>query len=177
MRELTIETERLVLRTPRLDDLERWADMMTDADTARYIGGVQPKSLVWRSLMTQAGAWTLTGVGMFSVIEKASGRWVGRVGPWQPLGWPGTEVGWGLHRDAWGHGYALEAARAAMDYAFDTLDWPDVVHCIDPGNVRSQRLAERLGSRFRHEAMMPAPYDLAPIHLWGQTREEWRRRP
>ena len=171
-----IETERLILRRPRLEDLDRWADMMTDEDAARYIGGVQAKSMVWRSLMTQAGAWELTGVAMFSVVEKESGRWIGRVGAWQPYGWPGTEVGWALHRDAWGRGYALEAARVAMDHAFDTLDWTDVVHCIDPGNVRSMRLAERLGSRFRREAMMPPPYDRAPVQLWGQTRDEWRSR-
>lgn len=54
-------------------------------------------------IMQMVGAWELTGVSMFSIIEKASGKWVGRAGPWQPFAWPGTEVGWGLHPDAW-HG-------------------------------------------------------------------------
>jgi RimJ/RimL family protein N-acetyltransferase len=92
-----IETERLLLRPAQLIDLDRWAEMMADEEAARYVGGVQPKPLVWRSLMSQAGAWALTGVAMLSVIEKSTGRWVGRVGPWQPFGWPGTEVGWSLH--------------------------------------------------------------------------------
>ena len=84
---------------------------------------------------------------MFSVIEKASGRWVGRLGPWQPEGWPGTEVGWGLARDAWGKGYATEGAAAAIDWAFDALGWDDVIHCIDPGNAAlgPGRRAPRLG--------------------------------
>src|SRR5437763_482913 len=95
-------------------------------DDQRFIGGVVPRPAVWHIIMQMAGAWSLTGISMFSVIEKASGLWIGRVGPWQPLDWPGTEVGWGLHRDAWGKGYALEAAIATMNFAFDDLGWPVV---------------------------------------------------
>lgn len=47
---------------------------------------------------------------MFSVIEKKTARWIGRLGPWQPEGWPGSEVGWDLHPDAWGQGYAVAGA-------------------------------------------------------------------
>jgi RimJ/RimL family protein N-acetyltransferase len=148
---------------------------MADEETARFVGGVQPKSMAWRSLMTQAGAWTLSGVAMFSVIDKTTGLWVGRVGPWQPHGWPGTEVGWTLHRDAWGRGFAFEAARAAMDYAFDTLGWIDIIHCINPENTRSIRLAERLGSTSRGPGRLPPPHDEHPVVLWGQTKEEWKK--
>lgn len=170
-----IQTERLILRPPQLSDLDRWADFMADPDTARFIGGVQPRQMVWRSLMSMAGAWVLTGVSMFSVIERDSGRWVGRLGPWQPDGWPGTEVGWGLHRDVWGKGYAFEGARAAMDYAFDVLGWAEVIHCIDPENRPSQALAQRLGSRLIGPAVLPAPFEALPCEKWGQTREQWRQ--
>jgi len=51
-----IETDRLILRPPRLDDLDRWAEMMSDEEAARYIGGVQGKSMVWRSIMVIAGS-------------------------------------------------------------------------------------------------------------------------
>lgn len=105
---MSIETTRLLLRRPQLEHLDRWADMMADEESARYVGGVQAKSVVWRSIMSQAGAWALTGVAMFSVLEKATGQWIGRIGPWQPFEWPGTEVGWSLHRDAWGKGYAAK---------------------------------------------------------------------
>ena len=107
---------------------------------------------------------------MFSVIEKASGRWVGRVGPWQPEGWPGAEVGWGLERSAWGKGYATESAEAAIDWAFDALGWDDVIHCIDPGQRPSARVAERLGSARRGSAYLPAPFDNEPVDIWGQSR-------
>ena len=116
------------------------------------------------------------GVGMFSLIERETGLWLGRIGPWTPLGWPGTEVGWGLHPDAQGKGYGVEAATAAIDYAFDVLDWTEVIHCIDPDNTPSQRLAERLGSRNLGPTKLPPPFDAVSVDRWGQSREQWRAR-
>jgi RimJ/RimL family protein N-acetyltransferase len=171
-----LETARLLLRPTAIEDLDRWAELLADERAARFIGGVQPRSGTWRSMMTVAGAWALTGVSMFSVIEKASGRWVGRVGPWQPLGWPGTEVGWALHPDAWGKGYAVESAAAAVDYALDVLRWDDVIHCIDPENVASKRVAERLGSTYRGPGRLPPPFEAVEIEIWGQTRAQWAAR-
>lgn len=170
----TLETERLILRPTALADFPRWAEMMADPETARFIGGVQPAPAAWRGMMTMAGAWALTGVAMFSLIEKASGLWVGRIGPWRPEGWPGTEVGWGLHPDAQGRGYGVEAAAAAIDHAFDVLGWTEVIHCIDPENAPSQRLAERLGSINHGPTRLPPPFEHAPVDRWGQTREQWR---
>ncbi len=171
---LMIETERLILRPTAMSDFERWCDFMSDEESTRYIGGRQAPSQVWRSMMAMAGAWTLTGVAMFSVIEKSSGQWLGRIGPWRPHDWPGTEVGWSLHRDATGKGYALEAAVAAIDYAFEVLGWSEVIHCIDPDNLASTTLAGRLGSTNRGPGRMPPPFESAPVDIWGQTREQWR---
>ena len=126
--------------------------------------------------MTVAGAWSLQGFAMFSVIENASGRWVGRVGPWRPEGWPGTEVGWGIVRDRLGRGYAGEAAAAAIDWAFDHLGWTEVIHVIHVDNVASRRVAEKLGSARRGPTQLPAPYDGQPLDVWGQSRDEWRSR-
>jgi RimJ/RimL family protein N-acetyltransferase len=170
-----LETDRLILRIPTLDDLDRWAEMMADLGAARFIGGVAAKPVVWRMIMQMNGAWVVTGVSMFSVLEKSTGRWIGRVGPWQPYDWPGTEIGWGLHPDAWGKGYAVEAAAVTMDYAFDVLGWTNVVHCINPENARSAAVARRLGSTLQGRAKMPAPYDSEVVDLWGQSREEWAR--
>src|SRR5579863_6521125 len=100
----------------------------------RTLGGVQPRSVAWRGLQGAAGSWALQGFGMFSVIERRSGRWLGRVGPLWQEGWPGTEVGWGLVRDAWGKGIASEAASACMDFVVDHLGWIEIVHCIEPDN-------------------------------------------
>lgn len=178
MSAIRIETERLILRPIQREDFDSWAAFMADEEAARFIGGAQKRSTAWRSFCGMAGAWHLFGFAMFSVIEKASGRWIGRLGPWQPEGWPGTEVGWGLAREAWGKGYAGEGAAAAIDWAFANLGWTEVIHCIDPENRPSQALAERLGSYKRGPGRLPAPFEAMSIEIWGQSREEWfaRRR-
>jgi RimJ/RimL family protein N-acetyltransferase len=101
----------------------------------------------WRDMAMVIGHWELRGYGMFSVIERESDRLVGRVGPWMPEGWPHLEVGWTVAGPWRGHGYATEAARASVRYAFDELDAGYVVHLIEDGNERSQAVAERLGAR------------------------------
>ena len=171
----TLTTGRLLLRPPAAQDFDAWTALMSDAEAARYIGGVQTKAMAWRSMAAITGAWTLRGYSMFSVIERAGGRWIGRVGPWLPHGWPGQEVGWGLVREAWGRGYAQEAATACLDWVFDELGWPKVIHCIDPANRPSIALARRLGSSFRGQALLPAPID-ATVDIWGQSALEWRAR-
>lgn len=170
----TLETSRLILRPTAMSDFERWCDFQADPETTRFIGGSKTPAEVWRVMMSVAGAWALTGESFFSVIEKATGQWLGRVGPWFPHQWPGKEVGWSLHRDAQGQGYALEAAVAGMDYAVDVLGWDDVIHSIDPDNLASQGLAMRLGSTNRGPGVLPAPFETARVDLWGQTADEWR---
>jgi RimJ/RimL family protein N-acetyltransferase len=172
----TLETERLILRPPADTDLDGWAEMMADPAAARFIGGVQPRSNAWRIMATMAGAWSLNGFSMFSVIEKSSGRWFGRIGPWVPEGWPGTEIGWGLRPSAWGQGYAFEAAVATIDWAVDHLGWTDIIHCIDPDNTPSQKLALRLGSALRGPGKLPAPHEASKVEIWGQSATQWRAR-
>jgi len=171
---LQIETARLVLRLPRAADLDAWAEMMADEETARFIGGAVPRAVSWRALMTMIGAWYANGFAMFSVVEKPSGRWIGRLGPWMPEGWPGTEVGWAIVRDCWGKGYAPEGAAAATDWAFDHLGWTNVIHSIDPANVASQAVARKLGSRNLGPGTLPPPFQETQVDIWGQSRDEWR---
>ena len=151
---------------------------MADGQASHFIGGPQVRSVAWRGLLQVAGAWAISGFSMFSVIEARSGRWIGRLGPWFPEGWPGREVGWGISPQAQGQGYATEGSIAAMDWVFDHLGWTDVVHTIAPDNTASQAVARRLGSINRGPGRMPAPYENSPIDIWGQTREAWwaRRR-
>ncbi len=172
-----LETERLILRPIAMEDFPRWAEMMGNPEATRFLGGVQPAAVAWQGFMSIAGAWSLTGISMFSLVERDTGLWLGRIGPWQPHGWPGTEVGWGLHPDAQGKGYGVEAATATIDYAFDVLGWTDVIHCIDPDNTPSKRLAERIGSRNLGPTQLPPPYQDLPVDKWGQSRAQWRARP
>lgn len=123
-----------------------------------------------------AGAWAIQGFGMFSVIEKSSGRWIGRLGPWFPEGWPGTEVGWGLLRDSWGCGYATEGSAVAIDWAFAQLGWTEVVHVIATDNLASKKVAQRLGSNLIGPGRLPEPYQDLPVEIWGQSHAAWERR-
>ncbi|KGI77994.1 GNAT family N-acetyltransferase [Oleiagrimonas soli] len=171
-----IETERLILRRPLREDFDAYAANMADEEASHFIGGPQTRAVAWRGFLQLAGAWDIQGFSMFSVIEKASGRWIGRLGPWFPEGWPGPEVGWGIVRDAWGKGYASEGATASMDFAFDVLGWDRVIHSIAPDNIASQGVARKLGSRRLGTAKLPEPYDDKTIDVWGQSRDEWRTR-
>jgi len=172
----SLETPRLLLRPPRMEDFEGWAKLMADPQAAQFIGGAQPREMAWRTFMVMAGSWSLQGYAMFSVIEKSTRRWVGRVGPWMPPGWPGPEVGWAVARDSWNRGYATEAASAATDWAFENLGWAEVIHVIAPDNQASQAVARKLGSYNRGSGSLPAPLQDARVDIWGQTRSEWLAR-
>ena len=167
-----LETERLLLRVQQAGDFERYAEMLAHPSSL-HIGGPLLRHEAWRRFLQMPGAWMVQGFAMFSVVEKSSGRGMGQAGPWCPDGWPGTEVGYSFHMDARGKGYATEACAAAMDYAFDTLGWDEVIHSISPENTASQTVAQRLGSRNRGPGKLPPPLDVHAIEIWAQSRAEW----
>jgi RimJ/RimL family protein N-acetyltransferase len=174
--DIRIETPRLLLRLPRREDFDDYAELHADEEAARYIGGAMPRAASWRKFLQMPGAWMMQGYAMFSVVDRANGQWLGQCGPWQPEGWPGTEVGWAFRRSAWGKGYAHEAAVATIDWAFDHLGWSEVIHSINAENRASQALAQRLGSRILRQSSLPPPYETIIVDVWGQSREEWRAR-
>src|SRR5262249_9154827 len=151
----TLETARLILRPPTQADFDGFASMALEEDTMRFIGGRAMRDAAGRTMASLARAWWRLGFSMFSVLEKERGKWIGRLGPWQPGGdegtWPGREVGWGLSASAHGKGYAYEGATAAIDWAFDHLGWDHVIHCIDELNEPSIKLALRLGSQLERK--------------------------
>ena len=140
-----LETARLILRPPVDEDLDGWAGRDADARAVQFIGGARSRNQAWMDMATAAGMWSLRGCGLFSVIEKDTGRWVGRVGPWLPEGAIGTEVGWAISPTAWGKGYATEGARAALDFAFGEAGLAEVVSFTALPNLRSIAVMERLG--------------------------------
>ncbi|MGH9875690.1 MAG: GNAT family N-acetyltransferase [Pyrinomonadaceae bacterium] len=147
MVEVTLETERLILRMWReADDFEAYAQLCADPEVMRYLGGkVFDRTEAWRHMASMIGHWYLRGYGIWAVEEKDSGRFVGRIGCMNPAGWPGFEVGWTLKREFWGKGYATEGGRRALEYAFKELDKPHVISLINAENQASIRVAERLG--------------------------------
>jgi RimJ/RimL family protein N-acetyltransferase len=143
----TLETARLRMRAFRVDDLDAYAPMCADPEVMRFLGtGVTlDRSEAWRSMAGFLGHWALRGYGMWALEEKETGTLVGRSGFLNPEGWPGFELGWTLGRPFWGKGFATEAARRALDYAFEDLGRKRVISLIRPANTPSMRVAERLG--------------------------------
>lgn len=149
----TLSTERLIMRPFRDDDIDAFAEICADPEVMRYLPGGEPLSRAdaWRQMAYIMGHWQLKGFGFWALEEKATGRLVGRAGLQHPEGWPGFEAGWTLGRPYWGNGYATEAARQALRYAFDVLGRDHVISLIRPGNAASIRVAERLGERLEGE--------------------------
>ena len=93
---IRIETERLLLRPFAPADVENHVEMMADPLVAKTLtadGNLRSRGEEWRLAAALIGHWAIRGYGFFSVIEKSTGEWVGRVGPWRPEGWPGVDRG------------------------------------------------------------------------------------
>jgi len=145
----TLASQRLLLRMFRESDLDAYAEMCGDPDVMRFIGDGHPltRAEAWRNMALLVGHWQLRGFGLWAVEERCTGLLAGRVGCWQPEGWPGLEIGWALRRGFWRRGYATEAALTALDYAFARLGQTHVISLIHPENGPSIAVALRLGMR------------------------------
>ncbi|GAA0713423.1 GNAT family N-acetyltransferase [Dokdonella soli] len=144
-----IETERLRLTAFGDRHFEAYASMLADASSTRFVGDGQPldRMNAWRSMAMLLGHWALRGYGMWAVELKDSGEFVGRVGLHNPEGWPDLELGWMLMPARRRKGYATEAARAALDFAFTQVKALRAVSLIRVENSESERVARRLGGR------------------------------
>lgn len=142
-----LDTPRLRLRQFCAADAPAYAAICADAEVMRYIGPGHAQSAeeAWRSMAAFLGHWTLMGYGMWALEHRDSGELIGRVGFHHPPYWPGFELGWLLAREHWGHGYAREAAAAALRHAFEVLRRDRVISLIQPGNARSIAVAEAIG--------------------------------
>ncbi|WP_444667438.1 GNAT family N-acetyltransferase [Cereibacter changlensis] len=141
-----LTTERLTLRMPASRDWEAYAEFLT-SERAAMIGGPLSRDKAWRSFGHAVGHWVLRGYGMFFVTPRGSDTAIGMTGPWFPEGWPEPELGWSMFGgEHEGKGLAFEAAEVARRYAFQKLGWKTAVSYIDPANLRSIALAERLGA-------------------------------
>jgi RimJ/RimL family protein N-acetyltransferase len=152
-----LETERLILRAIGPQDVAPNAEMCADPEVQRFLGGPRDRHGAFINLAGHAGHWALRGYGNWAVERRDDGAFLGRVGLWEPEGWPSLEVGWKLARHAWGGGYAGEAARAAIGWAWTALGATQLISLIHPDNEPSARLAARLGH-------VPDP---EPIELLG----------
>jgi RimJ/RimL family protein N-acetyltransferase len=153
----TIETERLRLRAFAAGDLEPYAAMYADDGFVRYLGGrTLTKGQAWENMALILGHWSLLGYGIWAIECLGTGELVGRAGLLNLPGWPDVEICWALSPKFWGHGYATEAARASIDWAFREAGMHRLISLIDPDNHRSEAVARRLGERFREQITVEA---------------------
>jgi ribosomal-protein-alanine N-acetyltransferase len=175
-------TERLELREWRDADLDPFAALNADPEVMRYfpdtLGRAESDALVERVRRHVDEH----GYGLWALEVRATGQFVGFAGlalqtfpaPFTPA----VEVGWRLARDAWGHGYATEAARVALALGFDELGLDEIVSMTAVGNARSRQVMERLGMTrdpaddFDHPNV-PADSPLQPHVLYRLTSARW----
>jgi len=141
----TVETENLRLRAPVWSDFDAYAAFRM-SDRCEYVGGACTRTQAFDKLGEIIGHWALRGYGRWMIADKASDAPLGVGGLFFPDDWPEPEIAWSVFEGAEGRGVAYEAARAALDYAFNTLGWDTAVSCVTPGNTRSVALAQRLGA-------------------------------
>lgn len=153
-----MQTERLTLRRPTLDDVAVVGPLLTDPEVVHFLGGeIAPPEVHAEIIGKWLERWDEYGTGPFMV--ERDGEFVGRTGilvwdlrtwthrgPKPPEEFAQPEVGWAFVRAAWGNGYATEAARAVIDWARNERGIESLISIIHPENVRSQRVAERLGA-------------------------------
>lgn len=168
-----LETERLVLRGPQPEDYPDFKATFTSF-RARYMGGPLNPYESWMLYAAEIGHWEIRGFGMWMIHDKDTDATLGMAGGWQPAMWPEREIAWIIWPEVAGKGYALEAVDAARRH-FYANGWDSAVSYLDPYNLDSVRLAERLGCAkdktsksigdddavYRH----PAPADLKDTQL------------
>jgi ribosomal-protein-alanine N-acetyltransferase len=173
-----IETDRLVLRQMAWDDLDALAELYADPEVMRYIGSGQPRTREQSQkslelfMTDNAHAWspeTLARLpqlrqvierggpfGLWATVLKAEGRMIGRCGliPWNLDGRHEVEVGYMLAKPYWGRGLATEAAVAIREHGHHRLGFRRLVSLIQPGNVASRRVAEKVGMRYEGDILI-----------------------
>ncbi len=162
----TLTTSRLTLRALTDDDFPCVAAFYA-SERSIHVGGPATAEQSWRMLACELGHWPLRGYGRWAVEETATGKLVGIIGPWFPLGWPEREIGWDLMNGFEGKGYATEAAMAALRHAYTTLGWTTAISLVSPPNDGSRNVAKRMG----------ASYESMFDHERHGTLEVWRHLP
>lgn len=172
-----LRTRRLILRPPAATDLDGFAAMNADPEVMRYIGAgrLRTREETRAGLGHVIGDWDRKGYGLFSVESAEAGEFLGWVTLAEPLFLPevlpAVEIGWRFLRARWGHGFATEAARATMSFAFDDHGFERLVSIRHVENHASRRVMEKLGMRPELETTVPVTAQ--PVVVHAITREEF----
>ncbi len=143
-----METDRLLLRQWRTDDLDAWAALNADPQVREFFPELLTREQAQGSMESFRADIAERGWGWWAIEERSTGELIGMAGL-DPVddGLPfhGIEAGWRLARKSWGQGYATEAARAVLGYGFEQLHLPEILAIAAAGNVRSHAVMRRLG--------------------------------
>lgn len=130
-------------------DFEAYAGNLADASATTFMGGPRDRRAAWRAFTAQTGSWFLNGGGWWAVEQREGGAFIGTVGAFfRETGEPRVELGWSLHPAHWGHGFATEAAAAALQFAFNSQGAPQVIAHIAAGNAASIGVSKHLGMKY-----------------------------
>ena len=141
-----LETARLKYRQWQENDFDAIREFYASPSNARFVGGVKNPEEAWRLMATYIGHYHLKGFSYLPLEEKVSGKLVGTVGLWNSSPWPELELGYWILPEMQGKGYAYEAGLAMKSFAFFQLNATTLVSYIDPQNLPSQKLAQKLGA-------------------------------
>jgi RimJ/RimL family protein N-acetyltransferase len=172
-----LETPRLVLRRWRDDDITPMAAINADPDVMRWIGSgtTADRERTAAAVTGCERAWDENGFGLFAVEVRQTGELAGFTGlaipTFLPELMPAVEIGWRLGRPYWGQGFATEAARAALRFAFADRGLDRIVSIHQIGNDASERVMRKLGMRLDHETIDPSCD--RPTRIYAITRDEY----
>jgi ribosomal-protein-alanine N-acetyltransferase len=149
-----LETERLRLRPVAAEDLDHFAALYADPDVMRFIGKQGPltREQSRQRMDFMLDHWRQHGFGMWALFRKADGAFVGRCGMRYLEDTPEIELGYTLGKPFWDQGFATEASRGVIGYAFSVLKLPRIVAIADPANVASVNVMRKLGMAFERLA-------------------------
>jgi RimJ/RimL family protein N-acetyltransferase len=167
---IILETKRLVLRRPVIEDLNALWALYSDPEITRYIPDA-PKTYAEAKKELE---WHMNGhpgtpdLGLWATIHKETGKFIGRCGllPWTIDGQPEVEVAYTIARDFWGRGFGTEAAQAIAQYGFETLKLTRLICMIEPENKASLKVALNIGMVFEKE-MEDA---MGSYHLYSRNK-------
>jgi RimJ/RimL family protein N-acetyltransferase len=170
-----VETPRLLLRVPELTDAEALMGIIWDPEVVaqKQVTLFEPPGgldLAMKNCREMIRQWELRGYGQWSVVEQATGQVIGCVGFYHPQrAWPGVDLGWVIHRSRRGLGFATEAATAALGWAWTHTPITRVISLIGPGDLRSIRIATKIGERFERAGVDPVNGE--PVHVYTIARQ------
>lgn len=172
-----VDTTRLLLRVPEVADAEAFMGIFWDPEVVarkqvtlrESPGGIE---LAVKNTTAMRRQWEQHGYGQWSVIEKATGQLMGCVGVYHPQqDWPGVDLGWLIHRSRWGHGFATEAAIGALSWIWANTTIDRIVSLINPTDLRSIRIATKIGEHFERTDVDPVHGEPALVYTITRPRQ------